>query len=333
LGHRGEGEEARKTGIEAYLTKPVKQSQLYDALATVMGTPVEEEEARPEQQAHLVTRHSLEEAKARSRERLSRARLLVAEDNAVNQKVAVRMLKKLGYKADVVANGLEALEALSRVPYAAVLMDVQMPEMDGYEATAEIRHRERSEGGHTPVIAMTANAMQGDREKALEAGMDDYVAKPVKAEELEVALKHWVSQGTPELEASQTASGDGFIREDLEEDPLDRSVLTGLRELQEEGEPDILNELIELFLNDVPPHLKTLQEAVEGKDASSIERIAHTLKGSCGNMGATRMAELCEELQEVGGSGDLARAPKLLERLEAEFDCVRPALKAGQSGN
>ena len=203
-----------------------------------------------------------------------------------------------------------------------------MPEMDGYEATAEIRHRERSEGRHTPVIAMTANAMQGDREKALEAGMDDYVAKPVKAEELETALKHWVSQGTPEPEVSQTASGDGFIREDSEEDPLDRSVLTGLRELQEEGEPDILNELIELFLDDVPPHLKTLQEAVEGKDASSIERIAHTLKGSCGNMGATRMVELCEELQDASSSEDLSRALGLLGRLEAEFKHVRTTLDA-----
>jgi CheY-like chemotaxis protein len=197
IGRRGEDEEARQASIDAYLTKPIRQSQLYDTLATVMVTP--EEAAAPqkeeEKERQLVTRHSLKEARAQSR-----ARILVAEDNAVNQKVAVKMLERLGYRADVAANGLEAVEALSRIPYAAVLMDVQMPEMDGYRATAEIRRREESEKArhekdrHTPIIAMTANAMQRDREKALEEGMDDYISKPVKTEELGVVLERWTSR-------------------------------------------------------------------------------------------------------------------------------------------
>ena len=159
----------------------MRQSDLYNAIATVMGTP----EAADAERAPLVTRHMLREMHTGHR-----ARLLLAEDNPVNQKVAVRMLEKLGYRVDVAQNGLEALEALARNRYAAVLMDVQMPEMDGYEATAEIRRREheaalagRGKSLNTPIIAMTANAMQGDREKALTAGMDDYLAKPVLTNE------------------------------------------------------------------------------------------------------------------------------------------------------
>ena len=185
LGVRGDAEVASRVGVAAYLTKPVRQSHLFDAIATVMGMS----EGIVPEEAQLVTRHSI-----RERREALRARVLVAEDNAVNQKVAVRMLESLGYQADVAADGLEALEALSRIPYAAVLMDVQMPEMDGYEATSEIRRREQESERRTPIIAMTANAMEGDREKALAAGMDDYVPKPVKREELEAVLTRWVPE-------------------------------------------------------------------------------------------------------------------------------------------
>ncbi len=324
LGRRGDSEEARRVGIEAYLTKPVRQSQLHDALATLMGSPADVVSAPSPAEAPLITRHSLKEEKARSR-----ARLLLAEDNAVNQKVAVRMLEKLGYRVDVAADGLEAVEALSRIPYAAVLMDVQMPQMDGHQATAEIRRRESEGEGsahHTPIIAMTANAMQGDREKALEAGMDDYVSKPVKPEELDVVLERWVPQpdgeaaSAPEEATNGTAAPGGGTT-----DPLDRSALEGLREL---GGAELLAELTELFLEDVPTQLQALREAVESEDASSVERVAHALKGSCGNMGATRMSTICAELEDVGHSGELERPPVLVERLEAEFGRIRLALEA-----
>jgi CheY-like chemotaxis protein len=311
MGLRGEAEQARRMGFSAYLTKPVRQSRLYDTIVTVMSLPEGEEQIPEEHETPIITRHSLEEARAHTRERLSsRAHVLVAEDNAVNQKVAVRMLERLGYRADVAANGLEAVEALSHIPYAAVLMDVQMPEMDGYEATKEIRRRE-GDDRHTPVIAMTANAMEGDREKALEAGMDDYVSKPVKPEKLELVLGHWILQ----RESSET------------EVPLDERALAGLRELQQEGEPDFVGELIELFLHDAPPQLAALRDAIEEEDADSVESISHTLKGSSGSMGAKTMAEICAELQEVGASGDLSRAPELFGRLEEEFGRVCPALE------
>ncbi len=327
LGFRGEAEQARRAGLSAYLTKPVRQSQLYDAIVTVMSHPAGRR-LRPrstKRPSSSVT--ASKKPKPTLASGIWRAHVLVAEDNAVNQKVAVRMLESLGYRADVAANGLEALEALSRIPYAAVLMDVQMPEMGGYEATAEIRRRE-GDGRHTPVIAMTANAMQGDREKALEAGMDDYVPKPVKAGVLEEILRRWVAEENDlkeeaEEEATVSSAGYGSAVEESDEGLLDWSVLAGLRELQEEGEPDILGELIELFLTDVPPKLVVLREAAETGDAHSVERIAHTLKGSCGSMGAVGMEALCKELEEIGHSGDLAAAPARISRLEGEFGRVR----------
>jgi len=192
IGQRGEGAEAQYRGFAAYLTKPIRQSQLYDCLTTIMGTPAELP-AVP-----LVTRHSLAETQAQVR-----ARVLVAEDNVVNQKVAVRMLEKLGCRVDVVANGREAIEVLARIAYDLVYLDCQMPEMDGFEATAAIRAREVQLGGHIPIIAMTANAMQGDREHCLAVGMDDYVCKPVKAAELATLLHKWI----PHALAPRAAEG------------------------------------------------------------------------------------------------------------------------------
>jgi CheY-like chemotaxis protein/HPt (histidine-containing phosphotransfer) domain-containing protein len=278
----------------------------------------------------LVTRHNLREVASRAH-----TRLLVAEDNPVNQKVAVRMLEKLGYQVDVAANGREALDILARAPYAAVLMDVQMPEMDGYEATQEIRRRESEASGehgtsprHLPVIAMTANALVSDREKALAAGMDDYVAKPVKPAQLSEILERW-TMDAEDVELSPEGAGAAHEADDNgytgPEDPLDPDVLAGLREL---GDADLLTELVNLFIADVPPQLASLREAMESGDASSVKRVAHTLKGSCGNMGAQRMAAICAKLQDIGASGDLTRAPELLKQLEAEFERVRPALEA-----
>jgi len=319
IGQRGQSEEARQAGMDAYLTKPVRQSQLYDAIATVLSTTLEEEALeKPKQESpSLVTSYSLNEARARSR-----PRILVVEDNAVNQKVAVKMLERLGYWADVAADGLGAVEALSRTPYGAVLMDVQMPEMDGYEATAEIRYREGLDL-HTPIIAMTANAMQGDREKAIEAGMDDYLAKPVNLEQLEKVLARWVLREEKKTEQGAYAAEAADPSSAASGPSIDYSALDGLRDLQGEGEPDILCELIELFLTDVPPQLVALREAVQSGDILSVERIAHTLKGSSGNMGAVRMAAICAELEEIGRSGTFAGAPVWISRLKEEFERVR----------
>ncbi len=328
MGYRGEGDEARRSGIDAYLTKPVRQSDLYEVISTVMGS-------RPEGEPGLVTRHTLRERRPRTS-----ARMLLAEDNPVNQKVAVRMLEKLGYRVDVASDGLEALEALRRTEYAAVLMDVQMPNMDGYEATKEIRERE---GGarRTPIIAMTANAMQGDREKAIESGMDDYLPKPVRQEQLGEILARWavrdmVEGPTPEDRGTGapdgTPNGTPSGAPDDQEPALDAGVLAGLRELQDEGDPDILAELAGIFLEDTPGRLAGIRASLEADDAPGVERDAHTLKGSAGNMGATRMSRLAAALQDAGSSGDLSRAPGRLALLEAEYGRVRSELEAEVAG-
>ena len=310
VGRRGDGEEAKNAGIEAYLTKPVRQSDLFDAIATVVG---KQPEAGTDE-ARLVTRHSLREERRAGR----RDRLLVAEDNPVNQTVARRMLENLGYHVDVVENGREAVEALARTRYGAVLMDVQMPEMDGYEATAEIRAREAGLEHGTPIIAMTANAMHGDREQALEAGMDDYIPKPVKAEDLGKVLLRWIGQAEPE--PSSATDGDTSDNGDA----LDPSMLAALRGL---GDQDLFSELAGMFVRNASERLTVLERAVDSGDAQTVEWAAHDLKGSSSNMGAARMARICADLQGLGARDDLSRAAGLIKELEKELGRVRPALE------
>ncbi len=191
VGRRGDAGYFRKLGFAAYLLKPIKQSQLFDCLRIVTGksTGVEKDISR-----QIVTQYSISE------ERKKRVRILVAEDNIINQKIALRMLdKKLGYRADVVNNGEEAIESLNKFDYDLVLMDCQMPEMDGYEATRCIRDENSTVRNHNiPIIAMTANAMEGDREKCLETGMDDYVSKPINVKELAEAIERHISNVTKE---------------------------------------------------------------------------------------------------------------------------------------
>jgi CheY-like chemotaxis protein len=242
-----------------------------------------------------------------SEDRPPRGHVLLAEDYPVNQVVAIRMLERSGYRVDAVNNGREAVEALSNAPYAAVLMDVQMPEMDGYKATAEIRRREGA-ARHTPIIAMTADAMQGDREKALAAGMDDYIAKPVQREDLDAVLGRWIPEQEPPA--------------------LDFAVLESRRGPQDDGEPDKLARIVGLFIDDVPLRLQELRLAAERGEAQKVEETAHMLKGGSGYMGAVQMAKICAGIQELGASGELSSVPELLDDLEAEFERVQPALEA-----
>jgi PAS domain S-box-containing protein len=311
IGQRGHGAEASRIGISAYLTKPVDESDLYDCLVEVLARG---ESHRP---SSLVTRHSLREARPQSG-----ARVLVAEDNEVNQKVAVRLLEKLGYRVEVADNGREAVEACERSPYDAVLMDGQMPGMDGFEATRLIREREGDER-HTPIIAMTASAMKGDRESFLEAGMDDYVSKPVTPESLEEVLGHWVHGSSS---ATAAPSPPASAPPEDEAGTLDEEVIDALMRIDEDG--TLMDELVETFLRLAPARLAALEKAAEEGTAAPLERAAHSFLGSCGNLGCRRAADLCAQLEVLGRSGSTAGATELVQALGDELAAVRPRIEA-----
>jgi two-component system sensor histidine kinase/response regulator len=221
-GQRGHGELAKEAGIAAYLTKPVRQGQLFECLSRVMNQQSDSSEAgelvagqkEGMAVAPLLTRHNLEERGVLG---TTSKLILLAEDNIVNQKIAVRQLQKLGYRADAVANGREALEALERIAYDLVLMDCQMPEMDGYEATAEIRCRELEEGNHhIPIVAMTANALEGDREKCISIGMDDYISKPVRSQALAEVLEKFFASESSSQKADSAATHEALPHIELQ---------------------------------------------------------------------------------------------------------------------
>ena len=326
IGFRRQSEKAKWAGIHAYLTKPVHRSQLFDCLSRIVQMPamfaadaMDGDSASQSRKKVLVTRPGLKDATG-----ASPARILMAEDNSVNQKVAVCMLEKLGYRVDVVANGLEAVEAVARIRYALVLMDCQMPELDGWEATARIRNREKEHGSERlPIIAVTANAMSGDREKCLNAGMDDYLAKPVKQGDLGALLARWIPGQSPSEAQKKPILSDN---QDPILDCLDSAVLDDLRYL--DASCSLLSTLITHFVADVPFRLAALRDAVQQGDGGAVARVAHELNGASGNLGVRKMAQLCVELQALGKANDLIKARALLAQLVNEFEVVRQRLIA-----
>ncbi len=308
LGRKGDAAAAREAGVAAYLTKPIRESQLYEALVAALTIGPAAGGGPP-----LVTRHTVAEAQARAGERI-----LLAEDNLINQKVAVRFFERLGYRVDVVGNGLEAVEAVTRAPYALVFMDCQMPELDGFEATRRIRETEARSAPprkHVPIVAMTANALEGDRERCLEAGMDDYLPKPVTRDALAVVLDRWLPPARPD---------------DADRSPIDRLIFQGLEDLAGDEAPDFVPMLIGHFLRDAPMSIAQIRAAASS-DPEEAARLAHRLKGSASNLGALRMAEWCERIRRACDSQAAEDVDALLGGLEAEFPRVREWLLAQQT--
>ncbi|MEW6304147.1 MAG: PAS domain S-box protein [Verrucomicrobiota bacterium] len=322
LGHRVAKSLLEEVGISACLLKPVKQSRLFDCLSNVMAGLDATGEYGLEGIEPVMRTTDASRASLRSDRRI-----LLAEDNIVNQKVTLLQLQKLGYTADIVTNGRLAVEALRSKPFDVVLMDCQMPEMDGYQATREIRQLEKGgglaggRGSPLYIVAMTANALDGDREVCLEAGMDDYITKPVQVADLAAAL----ARG----KRDQAATSGRQAGVDQSEAPsLDLAVISSLRDLREPGQRDPVTELIDLYLEDAPERLQRMRSAIERNDAPALHSPAHSLKGSSSNLGAVRLASLCAKLDQKSKAGDLAGASELYHQADAEFSRVRAMLEA-----
>ena len=285
--------------------------------------PLEKQESRiddlKKEQSHAPQSFAASQS---SRER-SLLRILLVEDNPVNREVGMLQLQRAGYKADTVVNGREAICALEKISYDIVLMDCQMPEMDGYQATREIRRRE-GDRKHTIIIAMTAYALPEDREACLAAGMDDYISKPIRQHELARMLERWAGKKSVRSETGERAEHTATS----EPASIDASVIESLRKLQTKDEPDFLSSLIDLFLTDVPAHLEIIQTAIAQADARVLANKSHSLKSSCGNLGATKMTAICQRLETIGRAGSVSGAAVLFKELEEEFLRVRRALEA-----
>jgi PAS domain S-box-containing protein len=314
-GRRGDAARCRDLGISGYITKPVNQSDLLDALMSILGPGRDEAPRQP-----LVTRHSV-------REDRRRLRVLLAEDNAVNRRVAVGLLEKRGYEVIAATNGLEVLAFLERGAFDAILMDVQMPEMGGLEATAAIRAREQSAGGHIPIIAMTAHAMKGDRERCLEAGMDDYVSKPVKPSDLYAALERTVPRGAgrepaPAVPATIVPAAPVPMAGGADDPPVDRAQL--LERL--EGDTSLMEEIIHLYHESCPDLVNDLKDSAARRDAGAIYRAAHSLKGMVAHFGAPAATQALIDIEAMGRAGRIEEIDQALATALAEIDRLTEAL-------
>jgi two-component system sensor histidine kinase/response regulator len=292
----GDAARCRELGIQRYLAKPVKQSELLDAILTILGS------ASP-------AVHSPVPAESQARPGARALRILLAEDNVVNQRMAIRLLEKAGHSVVLAGNGKEALEAVDREPFDVVLMDVQMPEMGGFEATAFIRARENG-GRRVPIIALTAHAMKGDREACLEAGMDGYVAKPISPKLLFQEIEAFTTTVRPPAAAAPALDTEAL---------LDRF----------DGDRTLLDEIAAIFLEDYPQRLAAIESAVQQRDPAALQAAAHSLKGSAGTFGAAPAVEAALRLELMGRQQDLtdvelafAELKKLMTDLTGELTAL-----------
>ena len=307
----GDAARCRELGIARYLRKPVSTPDLHEAILVAIGRAPPKKSTTPPSPAN-------KDAPAQ------RLNILLAEDNVVNQRVAIGLLERRGHAVQPVGNGKEALDALACERFDLVLMDVQMPEMDGLEAAAAIRRKEQETGEHIPIIAMTAHAMKGDRERCLAAGMDDYLAKPVDPKELRAVVERWgpARNGNGLQKANEPAK---IVLQEKRPIPTDVFDIAALR-ARVEDDLELLAEMIDLYLSSSPLLLVELESAVASTDGERVTRAAHTLKGVLGNMCASTCAEAALELEKIGTAGDFAHADQSLATLKHEFKHLQAVL-------
>ncbi len=313
------------TGISACLVKPIRQARLAECLREVLSLPAGNSGQAPDVDTPAPPVASPTDA-------VRQVRILLAEDNVVNQRVALKQLKKLGFSADAVANGIEVLSALQRIPYDIIIMDCQMPEMDGYEVTSRIRGGGSDSYIHLRsapyIIALTANAMQGDRERCLSLGMNDYLTKPLHLHQLERALQRALLKVRPATEDDPPGLPPSPEPAVPAVEILDRTVIDGLKELREPGQPDPLAELIHLFFRDAQPRLETMENAAGSEDLATLAANAHTLKGSASNLGARQLAAACAALEKLAKAGNASQARERFFEVKQELKKVEGILRA-----
>jgi CheY-like chemotaxis protein len=295
-------------GLTHRVLKPIGPRELLDAIAKALGhTPV--------------GAAGVGVASVGQSSDLRPLRVLLAEDSLVNQKLVVTLMEKQGHSVTVADNGKEAVAALARDEFDLVLMDVMMPEMDGFEATRTIRAREQETGGHTPILAMTAHAMKGDRERCLEAGMDGYVSKPIAVDELFGAVRSVVPGGGPSHEDTAAAVAPRAAPAEGNDQPDWASILARFG-----GNQELLEEVIEAFLDESPRLLTEARLAVERGDPSGLKRAAHTLRGASRHFGVTAAHEHAAELEAIAERGDLGGAADGVQRLDQDVMRLHTAL-------
>ena len=305
-GHRGDAARCDQLGIAAYLLKPVRQSELRDAIEQVLGAK-ERSSALP-----MITRTTL----IRHGDPAKSLHILLAEDNPVNQKLALRLLEKRGHHVTLAGNGKEALAAIEKRAFDLVLMDIQMPELDGLEATALLRKRERGTGTRQPVVAMTALAMKGDRERCLAAGMDGYLSKPIRSQELDEMLDRYLAAGRqPQSAAEPQIIEDNIICVDELLNRID-------------GDRSFLTELLDVFRLDYPAQIRAGREAARNGDEEGLHRVAHSLKGALKNLAAPTASAFAVELEVMAHNGDPELATGKIGELETEIQRVVQALES-----
>jgi PAS domain S-box-containing protein len=342
LGQEGEvRERLRKIGFAAYLVKPARQSELLATLTSIWDAHCErrtidligDPQPLPQTYEAPIT-DSLERT-------FIGTRVLLAEDNTTNQIIAEMMLRSLGCEVDIAANGWQAIQRIDEFSYDIVFMDCEMPEMDGFEATAAIRRRSDSKS-RLPVIAVTAQAMQGDKERCLLAGMSDYISKPVKQEDFASALKEWLlkkdrhetgrgektqSENTAADTSHSLSSRSASSSEDASS-VLSREVVASLRALAEATEPALFNQMFASFLSDSAERIDILRSATSATDAERLQKTAHAMKGASANVGATHMAEIARQLEVLGRTSSVTGAIALIEAMESEFECAKNEINA-----
>jgi CheY-like chemotaxis protein/HPt (histidine-containing phosphotransfer) domain-containing protein len=323
---RDEIQRALKIGFAAYLVKPVKPSRFLDTIMTILGTQIKEETEVRSQNSELTSQElQLKNYENNSNDHSPnfrfpthdshKLRILLAEDNLVNQKVALKQLQSLGYSADVAGNGKEALQLLEKIPYDLILMDCQMPVLDGLETTKEIHRWQKSSfvSGRRPVvIAMTANAMKEDQQMCLDAGMDDYLSKPVMKEKLAAALQRWgsvISKAKETDAKEQTVSTTDVGSVHL---PIDWKRLHQLSE----NNPEFEFELLQMFVEDIQPRLELIKIAIATHDFGQIGQEAHQIKGASANIGATIMHLAAEKLEKLAYNQERRGTNNLISELE-----------------